>query len=80
MWVIKNLEYPYRHCGFLGVIAEDCEAPKIKYVGIFFDDYVDAETKLKMLEIVEYLAQRGEPIDAYGSDGYTALQLSLIHI
>ena len=35
---------------------------------------LDAETEAKMIDVIKFLIKRGEPVDAYNSEGFTALQ------
>ena len=78
-WAIKNLKYPYEQCGSSAsaLNVDGCEYPKILYSSGFIG-WAYPETEPKIYEILRFLIQRGEPIDAYGYEGFTALQSAIL--
>ena len=77
IFIIKNLEYPYKKCIHISESKGSCQQSRIEFIGRFVG-IVDAKTELKIFDIIQFLIQRGEPIDAYGSQGYTALQSAIL--
>jgi len=75
--IIKNLEYPYEQCSPVSKFLGGCQQPKIEYTGRLIG-MVDTETEYKTFEILRFLIHRGEPIDAYSLEGYTALQSAIL--
>ncbi|MGX5202410.1 hypothetical protein [Aliikangiella sp. IMCC44632] len=75
--IIKNMEYPYQRCSSVSALLGGCSQPRIEYTGRFVG-MVEPETEVKIFEIIQFLIERGEPIDAYSSEGYTALQSAIL--
>lgn len=75
--ILKTQEYPYKNCADISLILDSCGEPKIEYTGRSLG-IVSKEAELRLFELIEYLIERGEPIDAYSSQGYTALQSAIL--
>ncbi|MCV6615952.1 MAG: ankyrin repeat domain-containing protein [Cellvibrionaceae bacterium] len=75
--IIKKMEYPYRRCAPISIRLGGCDQPRIEYVGRFVG-IVSIETEQKIFEVIRFLIEREEPIDAYSTEGYTALQSAIL--
>ena len=75
--LIKNYEYPYDNCSKETEKLFNCEHPKIEYA-VRYIGIVDKSIDPLIISVIEHLIQRGEPIDAYTSEGYTALQSAIL--
>ena len=75
--ILKTQSYPYENCSLISIKMSGCEQARIEYVGRFVG-MVDEETELKIFELIGYLIEKNEPVNAYSSDGYTALQAAIL--
>ena len=75
--ILQTLEFPYDNCSSITEILDACDEPKIEYAIRMFD-MVDEESQANLYDMIKFLIERGEPIDAYSSDGLTALHYAIL--
>jgi len=70
MWILKNLDYPYRRCTFLSESVGVCGMPRISYVGAGIGMGQGLE---RHFDLISFLVRRGDSLGAVNHEGLTPL-------
>lgn len=77
LYILKTREYPYESCSDMTIKFSRCGEPKIE-IATRFIGIVSREAEDRIFELIKFLIEKREPIDAYSSEGYTALQAAIL--
>jgi len=75
--IIKNFDYPFDNCSEYSTASYiSCSEPKIGFTSGLMGYHLKADDRL--FEVMQFLIDKGEPIDEYDRDGYTPLQGAIL--
>lgn len=76
VWILENLEYPFRKCSELSNVIGACEVSLVSWVGRTLNNK-NQDSQARGYELLNYFIKKGEPLNSK-ADGLTPIHEAIL--